>query len=38
MGATAPMLDLLASAALQQRLAAMPGYDLSMSGELRRAA
>jgi len=38
MGAAAPLLDLLASAALQQRLAAMPGYDLSMSGELRSAA
>jgi molybdate-binding protein len=32
------LLDLLASAPMQRRLAAMPGYDLSMSGELRTAA
>lgn len=37
-GAAVPLLDLLASASLQRRLAAMPGYDLSMSGELRTAA
>jgi molybdate-binding protein len=37
-GAAAPLLDLLASAAVQRRLAAMPGYDLSMSGEFRTAA
>jgi molybdate-binding protein len=36
-GAAAPLLDLLASA-VQRRLAAMPGYDLSMSGEFRTAA
>jgi molybdate-binding protein len=36
--AAAPLLDLLASASLQRRLASMPGYDLSMSGELRTAA
>jgi hypothetical protein len=33
-----PLLDTLAESRLQTRLAAMPGYDLSMSGELRTAA
>jgi molybdate-binding protein len=37
-GAATPLLDLLASAPVQRRLAVMPGYDLSMSGELRIAA
>jgi molybdate-binding protein len=37
-GAAAPLLDLLASAPVQRLLAAMPGYDLSMSGETRSAA
>jgi molybdate-binding protein len=37
-GTAAPLLELLASSPLQRRLAAMPGYDLSMSGELRTAA
>ena len=32
------LLDTLAESKLQSRLAAMPGYDLSMSGELRVAA
>ena len=36
--AATALLDLLASAPVQRRLAAMPGYDLSMSGELRIAA
>jgi molybdate-binding protein len=33
-----PLLDVLASASVQGRLAALPGYDLAMSGELREAA
>ena len=33
-----PLLDTLAESRLQTRLATMPGYDLSMSGELRVAA
>jgi len=33
-----PLLDALADTRLQARLAAMPGYDLSMSGEQRVAA
>jgi hypothetical protein len=37
-GAAAPLLDLLANSDVQRRLAAMPGYDLSMSGEHRTAA
>ena len=37
-GAAAPLLDLLASGSMQRRLAGMPGYDLSMSGELRSVA
>ncbi|MET0205922.1 MAG: helix-turn-helix transcriptional regulator [Thermoleophilaceae bacterium] len=36
--AAAPLLNLLASASLQRRVASMPGYDLSKSGELRTAA
>ena len=36
--AAGPLLDTLAASRLQARLAAMPGYDLSMSGELRVAA
>lgn len=36
--AAGPLLDRLAESHLQTRLAAMPGYDLSMSGELRVAA
>ena len=36
--AAGPLLDTLAESKLQSRLAAMPGYDLSMSGELRVAA
>jgi molybdate-binding protein len=33
-----PLLDTLAESGVQARLAALPGYDLSMSGELRTAA
>jgi hypothetical protein len=33
-----PLLDVLASTEVQRRLAALPGYDLGMSGELREAA
>ena len=33
-----PLVDCLAGAALQRRLAGMPGYDLSMSGDRRIAA
>jgi molybdate-binding protein len=33
-----PLLAALAESSLQARLAAMPGYDLSMSGEVRVAA
>lgn len=36
--AAGPLLDALAESSLQARLAAMPGYDLAMSGELRVAA
>src|SRR5215211_219533 len=36
--AAEPLLDVLASASVQRRLSAMPGYDLSMSGEVRTAA
>ncbi|HVD55538.1 MAG TPA: substrate-binding domain-containing protein [Thermoleophilaceae bacterium] len=35
--AAEPLLDVLASASVQERLSAMPGYDLSMSGEERTA-
>jgi molybdate-binding protein len=31
-----PLLDVLASAPVQRRLAGLPGYDLSMSGDVRR--
>jgi len=33
-----PLLEVLASSAVQDRLAALPGYDLSASGETRLAA
>ncbi len=36
--AVRPLLDLLGSAAMHARLAAMPGYDLSHSGSVRVAA
>jgi molybdate-binding protein len=36
--AAEPLLDTLARTSVQARLAAMPGYDLSMSGEMRVAA
>ena len=36
--AAEPLLAALAESSLQARLAAMPGYDLSMSGEVRIAA
>jgi molybdate-binding protein len=36
--AAEPLLEVLASSSVQARLAAMPGYDLSMSGETRVAA
>ena len=36
--AAEPLLATLAEASVQARLSAMPGYDLSMSGELRLAA
>jgi hypothetical protein len=36
--AAEPLLDVLASSAVQDRLAAIPGYDLSDSGESRPAA
>ena len=36
--AAAPLLDTLAQSSVQARLVAMPGYDLSMSGEVRLAA
>src|ERR671915_1077735 len=32
-----PLLDVLASTSVQDRLAALPGYDLAMSGEVREA-
>jgi putative molybdopterin biosynthesis protein len=34
----APLLDALAESSVQARLAAMPGYDLTLSGEARTAA
>jgi len=37
-GAAGPLLDTLAESRLQTRLAVMPGYDLSMSGDVRVAA
>jgi molybdate-binding protein len=36
--AAEPLHDVLGSAAVQERLAALPGYDLSMSGEVRSPA
>jgi len=33
-----PLLDVLGSASVQARLAALPGYDLAMTGEAREAA
>lgn len=33
-----PLLDVLASTTVQERLAALPGYELAMSGEAREAA
>jgi len=36
--AAAPLLDTLAASSVHARLAAMPGYDFSMSGEVRLAA
>jgi hypothetical protein len=36
--AAEPLLSALADSDVQARLAAMPGYDLSMSGETRFAA
>ena len=36
--AVEPLLATLAESGVQARLAAMPGYDLSMSGERRLAA
>ena len=36
--AAEPLLSVLAESDVQARLAAMPGYDLSMSGETRFAA
>ena len=33
-----PLLDVLGSASVQERLAALPGYDLAMTGEVREAA
>jgi molybdate-binding protein len=36
--AAAPLLDVLASSGLQARLAELPGYDLSESGQTRSAA
>jgi molybdate-binding protein len=38
MAAAEPLLDVLASREVQDRLAAIPGYDLSHSGESRLAA
>jgi molybdate-binding protein len=38
MAAADPLFDVLASTTVQDRLAAMPGYDLSQSGETRVAA
>jgi molybdate-binding protein len=37
-GAIDPLLDVLASTSVQDRLAALPGYDLGMTGEMREAA
>ena len=36
--AAAPLLDALASTAVQRRLSKLPGYDLTESGRTRRAA
>jgi molybdate-binding protein len=36
--AVEPLLELLASSGVQDRLAALPGYDVSRSGEIRLAA
>lgn len=36
--AVEPLLDVLASSSVQNRLAALPGYDLSQSGETRTVA
>jgi molybdate-binding protein len=36
--AAGPLLDTLAQSSVQAQLAAMPGYDLSLSGEARTAA
>ena len=36
--AAAPLLDALASTAVQRRLSQLPGYDLTESGRTRRAA
>ena len=36
--AAEPLLQVLGSAPVQERLAALPGYDLSMSGEIRAVA
>jgi molybdate-binding protein len=36
--AIAPLLDVLASTSVQDRLTALPGYELAMSGEVREAA
>jgi molybdate-binding protein len=33
-----PLLDVLASTSVQDRLTALPGYELAMSGEVREAA
>jgi molybdate-binding protein len=38
MAAAGPLLDALGASSLHARLAAMPGYDLSLSGEVRLAA
>jgi putative molybdopterin biosynthesis protein len=37
-GAAEPLREVLASAPVQEELARLPGYDLSMSGEVRAAA
>ena len=36
--AAGPLLDVLASAVVQRRLGGLPGYDLSMCGDVRSAA
>jgi hypothetical protein len=38
MPAAGPLLDLLAGVRVQAQLAALPGYDLSESGRVRRVA